>query len=281
VTTKVTITGTGAPPVTPGRAGAGVLVQCGDVTLQFDAGRATALRLAEAGTHPAQLDAVFITHHHSDHITGLVDVVFCAWLNRPDAVNLHLVAPTGPATRYLERMLMPFDEDIAVRTGHTGRPGPEPTITGFDPTAEPAVVWSHDDVRVLARTVQHHPVDPAVAYRVETPDGVVVISGDTRVCDEVEEWARGCDVLVHEAFGLANFIERTGEAAARVIGDYHADSVALGAMAKRAEPRLLMVTHMVPPPRHEADKQQYYNDVRSGGFEGELRICDDLDSAEF
>ena len=259
MTTKVTITGTGSPPVTPGRAGAGVLVQHDDTILQFDAGRATALRMAEAGVHPSQLDAVFLTHHHSDHLTGLVDVVFCAWLNRPHAVNLECVAPIGPSTRFLERMLLPFEDDISVRTHHTGRAGPDPTITGFNATTDPKVVWSQGDVTVLARTVQHHPVDPAVAYRVETPDGVLVISGDTRVCDEVEEWARGCDVLVHEAFGLASFVERLGDAAAQVIGDYHADSVALGAMAKRCEPGLLMVTHMVPSPRNDAEKQQYFD----------------------
>jgi ribonuclease Z len=46
--------------------------------------------------------------------------------------------------------------------------------------------------------VHHEPVSPAVAYRVDTPDGAVVISGDTRVCDEVAESSEGTNVLVHE-----------------------------------------------------------------------------------
>ena len=54
-------------------------------------------------------------------------------------------------------------------------------------------------MRVLAVGVHHEPVPEAVAYRVETPDGVVVVSGDTRVCAEVEQLATGADVLVHEA----------------------------------------------------------------------------------
>lgn len=74
--TAVVITGTGVPHVAPGRAGPGVLVSCGDVHIQFDAGRATALRLVEAGVRAGDLDALFVTHHHSDHLTGLTDVLF-------------------------------------------------------------------------------------------------------------------------------------------------------------------------------------------------------------
>ena len=57
----MTLTGTGVPHAPPGRAVPGTLVRSGDVVLQFDAGRATALHLADAGVHPADLDALFVT----------------------------------------------------------------------------------------------------------------------------------------------------------------------------------------------------------------------------
>ncbi len=281
MTTTVTITGTGLPPIEAGRAGAGTLVEYEGVALQFDAGRATALRLAEAGRNPADLDAVFLTHHHSDHLTGVVDLVMTAWVNRPVSTDLSFVAPAGPCVRFLERMLEPYDEDLAVRIRHTHRAYPAPEIASFDPTPEPQEVWTGGGVRVLARTVHHHPVDPAVAYRIETPDGVVVVSGDTRVCDEVEDFAAGSDVLVHEAFRVDDFVERANDPTARVIGDYHSDTVALGEMVKRAEPGLLMLTHLAPPPRSEADKQRFVDDIRAGGFEGDVMVCDDLDTAAF
>jgi len=284
--TTVIITGTGIPPIEAGRAGAGAFVEYSDtdgsvVRLQFDAGRATSLRLAEAGIAPASLDAVLLTHHHSDHISGIPDLVFCAWLARPRSTNLRFVAPTGPATRFLQRMLEPYEEDLSVRAAHTGRAFPAPEIEGFVAASEPVEVLRAGPVRVLSRLVHHQPVEPAVAYRIETPDGVVVVSGDTRVCDEVEDFARGCDVLVHEAFRLEDFVERSGDETARVIGDYHAETVALGAMAGRAEPAMLMLTHMTPSPRTPADKAAFESDIRAGGYDGPLTVCDDLDRYAF
>lgn len=96
-------------------------------------------------------------------------------------------------------------------------------------------MWTSDDgsVRVDAVTVHHEPVPDAVAFRVETFDGIVVISGDTRVCQEVEHLAHGADLLVHEACrstALAPLITGT---TFETIFSYHADTVALGAMAQR------------------------------------------------
>ena len=89
MTTSIVITGTGVPHVSPGRAGAGVLVSYGDTHVQFDAGRATTLRLAEAGVLPHQLSALFVTHVHSDHVIDIPDLVMTRWIES----NLH---PAGP-----------------------------------------------------------------------------------------------------------------------------------------------------------------------------------------
>ena len=82
---------------------------------------------------------------------------------------------------------------------------------------------------MTARAVHHEPVTPAVAYRVDTPDGAVVISGDTIVCDEIAELAAGADVLVHEAFrrdALRPFFDARPHLAH--IASYHADTVDSG-----------------------------------------------------
>jgi ribonuclease Z len=98
--TTVTLTGTGGPPITPGRAGAGVFVKYKDVVVQFDAGRATSNRLIEAGLRLADLDAVFITHIHSDHVFGLAELVLSRWIETQFdevATPLSIFAPSGGA----------------------------------------------------------------------------------------------------------------------------------------------------------------------------------------
>ena len=282
--TEVVVTGTGVPHLTPGRAGPGVLIRCDSAALQFDAGRATSLRLCEAGTQPEALDALFVTHHHSDHLTGLIDLVFARWLvMQRGHLPLPIVAPSGPSTRYVERMLEPWQDDIIVRKEHVGRSdGPEPRVIGFEATADPREVWRSDDVRVVSRLVHHEPVTPAVAYRIETPDGVVVISGDTVACDEVAELAEGANVLVHEAF-RRRFLEPAQTVVPHLpaIAAYHADTPAVGSVAKRAGVKTLVLTHLIPAPRNEIEKQGFVDDIREGGYEGELIVADDLTTVRF
>ena len=285
--TVVTVTGTGVPHLEPGRAGPGVLVECGDVRLQFDAGRATALRLCEAGVQMSELCALFVTHHHSDHLTGLADLLFARWLeNHGSFEPLPVIAPAGPSIDFLEKIMVPWETDIAIRMEHVGRTDhPDPAIVAFDPAAAvdgPTEVWRDDaaGVRVLARCVHHEPVTPAVAYRIETPTGVVVISGDTRVCDEVADLAADADVLVHEAFrtdvlrgffGIAPHLE--------TIAAYHADTVELGEMAERISVPRVVLTHLIPAPDGAGStKEGFVDDLRAGGYGGEVIVADDLTS---
>src|ERR1700753_2472043 len=100
--TVVTLTGTGVPHPSPGRAGAGVLVRHGSTALQFDAGRGTVLRLSEAGCGIHELDALFVTHTHSDHVMDLADVAMTRWVQgiMHPAGPLPIVAAEGEATRF-------------------------------------------------------------------------------------------------------------------------------------------------------------------------------------
>lgn len=279
MTTDIIITGTGTPIINVERAGPGVLVRHGETHLQFDAGRNTAARLLAAGAPIHALDAVFLTHYHSDHLLGLQDIVLSHWVQdfggRAD--RLEVVAPNGSTTRYLERMLDPWDDDLAVRVAHAPRsPDPKMDIVGFDTPEEPIEVWSRGDVRVIAGPVRHEPVVGAVGYRVETPDGVVTITGDTLVCDEVATLAAGSDIVVYEAIRM-DFVNN-GPLPMRHIGEYHADTRLIGRQMEDLGIPTLMLTHLIPQPANDTDKQTFVDDIRDGGYTGELIVCDDLSS---
>ncbi len=282
MSTRITITGTGTPLATADRAGAGVLVRHGEKTqLQFDAGRATVPRLLAAGSSPAELTALFLTHYHSDHLVGLQDLVLSHWTMDvfDEANRLPILAPNGPTMDFCEHMLDIWHDDLAVRSLHNKRdPNPKIDLIGFDTPAEPTEVWSSGEVRVVAGPVRHEPIIGAVGYRVETPDGVVAISGDTRVCREVADLCRGADVVVYEALRMDVIAQRPPDK--RYIMDYHADTRLIGRQMADLEIPTVMLTHLIPAPHTPDDKQAFVDEVRQGGYEGELMVCDDLDTVE-
>jgi ribonuclease Z len=280
VTTEVVVLGTGVPHAEPGRAGAGVLVSIGSVRLLFDAGRAIVMRLAEAALHCGQLDAVLLTHLHSDHVVDLADVVLTRWVEstlRP-AGELQIVAPEGPTAEFARHMLDPYAADIEVRELHTGRSFDRPRVRGFAVQPTPAEVWSDpsETVVVTAVGVHHEPVPDAVAYRVEAPQGAIVISGDTRVCEEVEALTDGAALLVHEVARTHRLGPAIAGTVFESIFDYHADSVQLGAMAARAGVPHVVLTHLIPQPDTPEAEQAFVEDLRAGGYEGQVSVARDL-----
>ncbi len=282
MSTSVTITGTGCPIPDGNRAGPGALVRHDDgsgqlVSLQFDAGRSTVQRLAGADAWIPNLTAVFITHHHSDHLTGLADLVLTRWtMDRTDvAPALPIVAPAGPAASYVATLLDGWGDDIEVRAAHAGRTT-EPRIDRqvFEIPDRPTEVWRRGDVVVSAGQVRHEPCPNSVGYRVDTPDGSVAITGDTRVCDEVAELADGVDVLVYEAMRFAFFDALPPHR--RYVTDYHADTRLIGAQAAALGVPELVLTHLIPAPTSDEERQAFADEVRAGGYEGELVVADDL-----
>ena len=132
------------------------------------------------------------------------------------------------------------------------------------------------EVRVLAVAVHHEPVPEAVAYRIETPNAIVVISGDTRVCPEIEELSVGADVLVHEACRTSAMQPLIAGSAFETIFSYHADTVELGEMAARVGVPHVVLTHLIPPPESPGDAETFVQDLRDGGYLGDITVGEDL-----
>lgn len=283
MTTTVSITGTGTPIQTPDRAGPGVLIRRGDVALQFDAGRNTVARLSTLDQDLTKLTALFVTHHHSDHLVGVPDLVTTRWLNdikRQVHSPLPVYAPAGEAVRILEHMLDVWVDEMTMRRDHTGRPNlAEVDVRPFTANKTRSVeVARFGDMAVSVIAVNHEPVVPAVAYRINSPDGSVVITGDTSVCGQIEMISTDVDVLITEvirADGLSGLVTDPDR-----LLDYHSECSEIGAMAQRARVKQVILTHMVPPPRTANEKAAFASDVRSGGYGGPLIVADDLSTVE-
>jgi ribonuclease Z len=110
---------------------------------------------------------------HSDHVQDVADVTMTRWIfnkHGDDTGPLPIVAPEGPTSRFVRRMLGPFDDDIAMRVAHVDGTPPRFDLTAFPVRPEPQRAWQSADgaVTVDAVQVHHEPVTGAVAYRVAT-----------------------------------------------------------------------------------------------------------------
>jgi ribonuclease Z len=312
----VTVTGSqGGPGLFDGRAGPGTLVRYGDerddcnaVRLQFDAGRGTSLRLSQVGVQPEQLNAIFFTHMHSDHVEGFIDIVQLRWHNvgtKLDVVcSADAVSPLGHTlsckklAAHIGDTLMQAGE-IAQRIAEDksrapGGPAELTNVITFEPQDEPQSVWSWGAVRVSAIRSTHMPGN--ASYRVDTPAGSVVIGGDAgndklapprdhSTSDQVERLAGGADIVVHSVIHPVMAPEAPSGFPAPV---YYRQSTAadLGAMAQRARVKHLVLTHLIPPlganqlGRYKVPvvltEADYRQPVADSGFKGNVVVATDL-----
>jgi ribonuclease BN (tRNA processing enzyme) len=251
-------------------------IVAGDRVYLVDCGDGVARQLALAGLPIHQLRAVFITHQHSDHNAGYGPLFLLAW-----AANLDTPVDTygpPPLVDMTARLLEAYRYDIELRTADEGRPPLAPLIRPHEITS-PGEVFKDDRVRVTAALNQHPPIKHSFAYRFDTADRSIVISGDTVYSRDVIELAKGADVLVHEVVSR-EFWERPDApqppSVVRHILASHTDAVDVGRVAAEAGVGTLVLTHYVPTegPGAPTD-EQWLAGVRKH-FKGEVILGRDL-----
>ena len=236
----VALLGTGTPQPQIDRFGAAVLVEAGHQRLLFDAGRGVAQRLYQLGKSYNDIDKVFITHLHYDHLLGLPDLLLSGWVFQRRRA-LRVWGPTGIA-EHLHHLHKAYHADIHFRRAHTDLPSAG--ITYQAQTVQPGLIYDHQGVRVTAIEVDHHPVHPAFGYRVDYAKRSVIISGDTRYTDNIARQPQPVDLLIHEiADAPAAMLERNPRL--RAVMSYHSRPQDLARLVSILRPRLTVMTHPV------------------------------------
>jgi ribonuclease Z len=240
---EVVLLGTGYPRPDPDRAGPSTAVIAGDDVYLVDAGRGVLMRYAALGLPYENIRAVFLTHLHSDHISGLPDVFTTTWLER--SAPLELYGPEG-VKGVADAVLEMFAVDIPIRRDLTEFRSAKGAT--FDArTVREGVVYRNEKVEVRAFLVDHAPVTPAFGYVFEGGGRKIVISGDTRPSENLVKHARGADVLVHEVYAPGHFEAKNPPRVAENLKRYHTSAEEVGEIAERAGVKLLVLSHIVSP----------------------------------
>lgn len=247
--TRLILLGTGGGPSPKAdRSAPAQAIVVGDAVYVIDCGDGVARQYVRAGLRFPDLTAVFLTHHHSDHNADVGNLFLLGWttgLSQP--VTVCGPAPLAAMTRqFLE--LNRFD--IETRIADEDRPPLAPLIRVREVDGA-GVVYEDARVKVTAALNHHPPVERSFAYRFDTADRSIVISGDTAPSDRVVALARGADVLVHEVMYVPGIdrIMGTDSNARRLrqhLIDSHTSTEDVGKVAAAAGVKTLVLSHFVP-----------------------------------
>ncbi len=269
---RVTLLGTGCPQVSTGRYGPASLLRWGDKQYLVDCGSGVTQRLLGAGSAGKSIDAVFLTHLHSDHIVDLFQLILSSWHQGRDRPQ-RIFGPPG-TRQYLNGLMALWGPELEQRIVHEKRPST--TALELDVTElQPGIALREGDLNVIAVPVRHQPVKAAFGYVFTETRHTVAFSGDTAFCPELILAAKDADALVHECFIHREMLllpgVRTPETLANV-ASYHTLSTEVGRVAAEARARCLILNHFVPV---TFDRGALLAEVRTG-YAGPVLIGEDL-----
>ena len=253
--------GTGSPMPNPRRAGPCNVIVAGEQVFVVDMGENGNRNLALMGISAANVDALLLTHFHSDHIDGIGPLMLYHWTRGASTAPLPVYGPQG-----VEQVVAGFNAAYALdntyRVAHHGetvvpRSGAGATARPFAMAGSSTVILQGGGLTVTAFTVDHDPVAPAVGYRFDYKGRAVCISGDTAKSANLIAVCKGADVIVHDALQPrmvkdieAAFAAEGNANTAKIfadIQDYHASPEQAAESAQEAGARMLVLSHLVPP----------------------------------
>jgi ribonuclease BN (tRNA processing enzyme) len=267
-----TFLGTGAPPASLRRGGPAHLIEGGGATVLVDCGSGVAQALLRAGKSGVMIDALVVTHLHSDHIVDFYQLIITSW--HQGRVKPWRVISTVPVIKALEAQYAAFKDERDLRIAYEARPSSSGLDLEFEELVEGQIAGL-GALELSAFLVDHAPVAPAFGL-IATLDGTkLVFSGDTRPCAALERAAADADVLVTEVFVDREMPVTAGIRSVQTVAavrDYHMTPHQIAAMATRAGARMVALTHLVPP---GADSAALVREIAGHGYAGPVICAED------
>jgi ribonuclease BN (tRNA processing enzyme) len=274
LTDRLVILGSkGGPALRPGGPWpTSTLLELGGRRMVVDCGLGVTRGLTDAGTDLKALELVFITHLHSDHVLELGPLLHTAWtagLKTP----VRVYGPRG-LNRYWRKFAQSLEFDIEIRIADEGRPDLRDLVT-VQEFAEGDVL-DEDGLSVSALCVDHPPLIECYALRFAQGDRSIVLSSDTAYFPPLAGFARGADILVHEAMleeGVERLVARTGNGARlrEHLLASHTFATDAGRIAAEAGVGQLVLNHLIPADDPTIGEEDWVRAVRKS-WSGALTI---------
>lgn len=267
----------GGPRVTAGRANPANVLLVDNVPYVVDCGYGVAKELVLAEVKLPDLRYIFVTHLHSDHVLEFGNLADAAW----SAGLKHEVDAFGPVG--LDDLTRNFWKsnifDLEVRIPDEGKPDPRKLLVVHEIT-QSAQIMQNEAVKVTAFQTPHPPIMKNYAYKFETPDGVIVYACDTSYNPKLAEFAKGADVLIHEALyepgvdALVSRIKNAGNLKQHLMAS-HTTTDDVGRIAQAAGVKKLVLTHLVPGDDPSIADAMWTEGVRKH-FDGDIVVARDM-----
>ena len=304
----VFLAGTGSP-TNRNRLMSGIAVFANGKFFLFDAGDGTVEKMEQMGLPLPEIDAIFVTHFHSDHMDDLGAIVQRSYiLGRRTFLPIFGGEGIEEIVAGIHKIYAP---DFTYRTGHHGEKympsnlghafaGMTISFDGMDhgeghglglgighdhATDDGHVVYAQDGVVVTAFTVTHDPIHPALGYRVDYDGKSVVITGDSSEMPNLHKFSMGADVLVAEVMNMK--VEKQMEDIHRSLGytdrakifhdirNYHLSTDEVGKLAADAGVTTLILTHLIPSTDDDDYMNLVFRDEVAKHYDGEIILAKD------
>ena len=265
---KVTLIGTVTPQPGMERFGPSILVQAGSENLLFDAGRGCLQRLHQINLSYDKINALFLTHLHSDHFVGLPDLWLTGWLLSNRATRMNIFGPAG-TDEMIRNLQKAFAFDIRMRIEDDR--APEEGSRFFVSEIQEGVVYEKNGVKVIAFEVDHFPIVPAFGYRIEYHGHSVVLSGDTRYSENLIRFAKGTDLLIHEVAIAPDTLNKPDPE--YHIFAHHTTIEQASKIFNQVKPKLAAYSHIVK--LHGLNEQELLKRTKAN-YSGRFMIGEDL-----
>jgi ribonuclease BN (tRNA processing enzyme) len=287
----ITLGTSAGPPPRAHRAQSSNLLTVKGTHYVVDAGDGVARRLVKAGINVREIGIVFITHHHDDHTAGLGTLLSVAWdQNRTKPIHIYGPPRTG---ELVTAAVQYFNISAEIRIADGGRSVPIAQVF-FGHDVGTGMIYQDANIKVTAVENSHFVFHEgpgagkhkSYAYRFETPDRVIVFTGDTGASDAVTKLAKGADLLVSETSSCQGRMQEMADdgrwqamspaeqaGIVRQMTQGHMTLEEIGKMAASANVKTVVLSHLTH--KADGDYTPWADEVKKH-FSGQVIVAKDL-----